>query len=76
MKYTIKSTSEEGVHYLVNGWHKRKKFWIEATAAERNTLYAKEFFFDSSASAKASLTKLLKVMPEYAYAAFEIAVFN
>lgn len=27
-KYTIKSTSEEGVYYLVNGRQKHFTFWI------------------------------------------------
>ena len=27
-KYTIKSTSSEGVYYLVNGWNKCKTFWF------------------------------------------------
>ena len=27
--YTIKSTSEEGIYYLVNHWQKHKTFWIE-----------------------------------------------
>jgi hypothetical protein len=37
-KYTIKSTSEEGIYYLVNGWNKCKTFWIN----ERSVLENKE----------------------------------
>lgn len=57
-KYTIKSTSDEGVYYLVNGWNKHRAFWLPYVCA--STL------FSSARTAKTSLTKLLKVMPEYA----------
>lgn len=65
MKYTIKSTSEEGVYYLCNGWNKHKTFWVK----EDNIHKA---LFNTKGQAKASLTKLLKVMPEYLNDIFEI----
>lgn len=35
-KYTIKSVSDEGVYYLVNGWNKCKTFWFsEESVFER-----------------------------------------
>lgn len=57
--YTIKSVSDEGVYYLVNNWNKHKSFWIEPEKVK------KEMLFKRPMDAKRSLTKLLKVMPEY-----------
>ena len=74
-KYTIKSTSKEGIYYLVNGWHKIGTFWFSEKSVLHDTEYAKRFFFNKTAQAKASLTKLLKVMPEYAADKFEIVEF-
>jgi hypothetical protein len=74
-KYTIKSTSDEGVFYLVNGWYKHKKIWISEEGVMRNTESAKRFFFKQPWHAEASLTKLLKVMPEYSTDKFELAEF-
>lgn len=65
MKYTIKSTSEEGVYYLCNGWAKHKTFWVK----EDNMQKA---IFNTKGQAKASLTKLLKIMPDYINDIFEI----
>ena len=56
--YTIQSISEEGIYYLVNGWNKNKSFWV----AEKDIHKA---LFKTAGQAKASLTKLLKVMPDY-----------
>ena len=53
MKYTIKSTSQEGTYYLVNGWNKHKTFWVEEKDLKSNML------FNTTGQAKASLTKLL-----------------
>lgn len=64
-KYTIKSTSEEGTYYLVNGWNKHKTFWTGDKTR-------KDLFFNKPAQAKASLTKLLSVMPEYSSDKFEL----
>lgn len=36
MKYTIKSISEEGTYYLVNGWNKHKAYWIEESEVLNN----------------------------------------
>jgi hypothetical protein len=64
--FTIKSTSEEGIYYLVNHWQKHKTFWIEPEKIKR------EMLFKSAADAKRSLTKLLKVMDDYRTDKFEI----
>ena len=70
MKYTIKSTSQEGTYYLVNGWNKHKTFWVEEKDLKSNML------FNTTGQAKASLTKLLKVMEDYRTDKFEMAQFN
>ena len=62
--YTIRSTSDEGVYYLVNGWNKHEAFWVEKKHLEKA-------IFKTLGQAKASLTKLLKVMPEYNTDLFE-----
>ena len=64
--YTIRSTSEDGVSYLVNHWNKHRSFWKKAWAMTEDML------FKSQKDAKASLTKLLKVMPEYKTDSFEM----
>lgn len=64
--YTIKSTSEEGVYYLVNHWEKHKKFWVPPEKIRPSML------FKRAADAKRSLTKLLKVMEDYRYDEFEV----
>ena len=74
-KYTIKATSEEGIYYLVNGWNKCKTFWFNEKSVIEDIEYAKRFFFNKPSQAKASLTRLLKVMPEYANDKFEIVEF-
>ena len=57
--YTIKSVSEEGEYYLVNHWNKFKAIWQQKEKRTANRIFKDE------KTAKASLTKLLKVMPEY-----------
>lgn len=64
--YTIKSISNEGIYYLVNGWHKHKTFWIEPKKAKDNML------FKRPSDAKRSLTKLLQIMPDYKTDDFEL----
>ena len=64
--YTIRSTSEDGVYYLVNHWNKHRAFWKSAVAMKEDML------FKSQKDAKASLTKLLKIMPEYKTDSFEM----
>lgn len=76
MKYTIKTTSEDGVYYLVNGWYKLKKIWLNEKSVIEDIENAKQFFFNKPSQAKASLTKLLKVMSEYANDKFEIVEFE
>lgn len=75
VKYTIKSTSEEGIYYLVNGWQKCKTFWLDEDSVMENMEKAKKFFFNKPSQAKTSLTKLLKIMPDYANDKFEIVEF-
>ena len=64
--YTIRSTSEDGVFYLVNHWNKYRAFWKRAFGMTEDML------FKHQKDAKASLTKLLKVMPEYNTDTFEM----
>lgn len=64
--FTIKSTSTEGVYYLVNGWDKHKSFWVEKNEIKPSMLFNRE------QDAKRSLTKLLKIIPEYCTDAFEL----
>ena len=64
--FTIKSTSSEGTYYLVNGWEKNKTFWVEPKKVKPTMLFSAPKF------AKASLTKLLKIMPDYAADKFEL----
>lgn len=75
-KYTIKSTSNEGVYYLVNGWNKCKTFWFNQKSVLENTENAKRFFFKTPSQAKASLTKLLKIMSDYKNDNFELVEFE
>lgn len=74
-KYTIKSTSKEGVYYLVNGWNKCKTFWFDEKSVLSDVENAKNYFFNKPSHAKASLTKLLKVMPDYKSDTFELVSF-
>lgn len=67
--FTIKSTSPEGIYYLVNGWEKHKKFWIEKNKIKPTMLFNRE------QDAKRSLTKLLKITPEYSTDDFEMVSF-
>ena len=75
-KYTIKSTSSEGIYYLVNGWYKCKTFWFSEKSVMENIENAKRFFFNKPSKSKASLTKLLKIMPDYASDQFEVVEFE
>ncbi len=74
-KYTIKSTSEEGIYYLVNGWNKCKTFWFDEKSVLQDIEFVKKFFFNKPSQAKANLTKLLKIMPDYKNDKFEIVEF-
>ena len=75
-KYTIKSTSEEGIYYLVNGWNKCKTFWFDEKSVLQDIEFAKKFFFNKPSQAKANLTKLLKIIPDYKNDKFEIVEFK
>ena len=68
--YTIKSTSNEGVFYLVKDWRKNKAIWV------RKEKLKSEMLFKRAQDAWASLTCLLKVMDEYATDKFELAEFE
>lgn len=75
-RYTIKSTSKEGVYYLVNGWNKAKTFWLDEKSVLEDVENAKRFFFKKPQHAKSSLTKLLKVMEDYRNDKFELVEFE
>lgn len=75
MKYTIKSTSDEGVYFLVNGWEKHYAFWISESDVYKDIEKAKSMFFTAPRFAKASLTKLLKIMDDYKTDTFELVEF-
>ena len=57
--FTIKSISDEGTYYLVNGWEKAKTFWKYGNEIKKTEMFKRE------QDAKASLTKLLRVMDDY-----------
>lgn len=69
-RYTIKSVSDEGEWYLVNHWNTYKAFWQKQNKCTPNNT------FKTVGQARASLTKLLKVMPEYSTDTFEVAEFT
>ena len=75
-KYTIKSTSKEGIYYLVNGWNKCKTFWLDEKSVMEDKENAKRFFFNKPSQAQASLTKLLKIMSDYANDKFKVVEFE
>lgn len=64
-KYLIKSTSEEGEYFLCNGWERYKAFWCRKSEIWK-------CLFNTVGQAKASLTKLLKVMDEYKQDKFSV----
>lgn len=68
--YTIKSVSNEGVYYLVNHAKDYKTYWVEKRDLKPKMLY------DRAADAKASLTKLLKIMNEYKADKFYLVKIN
>lgn len=57
--YTIKSTSNEGVYYLVKDWRKNKALWVKRENLQQ------EHLFTSLGRARRSLEILLEVMFEY-----------
>ena len=64
--YTIKSTSEEGVYYLVNHWQRHKTFWV----SEKNI--KPEMLFKTVGYAQRSLRRLLEVMDDYKTDKFDV----
>ena len=70
MLYTIKSTSDEGVYYLVNHWYSHNTFWVEKSELRKSML------FKRAQDAKTSLTKLLKLFDEYKNDKFEVVEFK
>ena len=67
--YTIESTSNEGIYYLINGWYKYFGFWIRKKDMSHNM---HKITFKTVGQAKASLTKLLKIMEDYRTDTFKI----
>jgi hypothetical protein len=63
--YTIKSISNDGLYYLINGWYKYFGFWFRTKDIYNNPENLNKITFKTAGSAKASLTKLLKIMPDY-----------
>lgn len=68
--FTIKSESNEGTYYLVRRQKKHKKIWV------KREFLTEEMLFPTSAGAKKCLTRLLKVMPEYASDTFTLVEIN
>lgn len=64
--YVIQSISDEGIYYLCNGWNKHKTFWVTYNDIDKA-------IFKAEHHAKTSLTKLLKIMPEYKADDFSVA---
>ena len=64
--FTIQSTSDEGVYYLVNHWEKHKAFWVKAEELKP------EMLFRTSGYAERSLNKLLSIMEDYRTDKFDI----
>ena len=54
----VKSISDDGVYYLVNGWYKYQNFWHKNGEDQR-------CHFKDIKTAKTSLTKLLNQFPEF-----------
>jgi hypothetical protein len=64
--YTIKAKCPEGkYYYLINGWYKHFGFWLRLKDVLDDFRKAEKITFKTAGSAKASLTKLLKIMPDY-----------
>ncbi len=70
VRYTIKSTSDEGVYYLVSGWKKYMRYWVTEQELTPDML------FKTVKTAKGNLTKLLKIMDEYKNDTFELVEFD
>lgn len=68
--YTIKSVSNEGIYYLVNHAKDYKTYWVKKKDLKPKMLY------DRAADAKASLTKLLKIMNDYKADKFYLVKIN
>ena len=64
--YTIKSTSDEGVYFLVNHWEKNKTFWVKREQLKEDML------FKTSGYAQRSLKHLLEVMEDYKTDEFDL----
>ena len=64
--YTVKSISDEREYHLVKNWEKHKTFWNRKEEMKKDMLYK------TGSAAKASLTKLLKIMEYYRNDKFEL----
>ena len=56
--YAIKSESDDGIYYLVNGWRKHNAYWW-------SKLNPTKVMFKQKGTALRSLRQLLNTMPEY-----------
>lgn len=67
---TVRSVSQDGVYYLVNGWKKHRAFWV------RRENLRPEIGFKNSGYAIRSLRKLLIAMPEYRSDRFDMVTIE
>lgn len=69
--YTIKSTSNDGIWYLINGWWRHKAYWQQYDNCSPDTT------FKRISDAKRGLTNLLKyMMAEYDNDDFTLVEFT
>ena len=68
--YSIRSTSDEGVYYLLPDWRRQRGIW-----SKPGDVFARETF-KTARGAKASLTALLRGMPEYRTDVFTMVELN
>lgn len=74
-RYTIKRTSYNGIYYLVNGWKKHNMYEIDEKSVLENIEKAKSLFFKTRGSAKASLTRLSRIIKPRCLDRYEIVEF-
>ena len=64
--FTIKSTSDEGIYYLVNHWSFHQAFWVKKEELKPSML------FKTAGLAQRSLKRLLEIMDDYKNDKFEV----
>lgn len=68
--YTIKTISSEGTYFLVNGFEKHQKIWVEEKDLKE------EYLFTSTYLARKSLKKLLEFFDEWEDDEFSLVYFH